>query len=76
MPNVMTFIDDCLAEAATLDGIDDYVERWHEGVIGRDMELRELLGMSKQEYACWIQDANAIEDIIAARKNNLHPAKY
>lgn len=57
-----------------MDEIDDYVERWHEGVIGRDMELRELLGMSKQEYACWIQDANAIEAIVAARKSSIQAA--
>lgn len=39
------------------------------------MDLRELLGMSKQEYARWMQDADAIENIIAARKNNLHAAQ-
>lgn len=75
MSNIVTFIDDCLAGAATVDEIDDYVERWHEGDLGRDMELRELLGMSKQEYACWIQDANAIGAIIAARKSSLQAAK-
>lgn len=73
--NVMTFIDHCLAGAATLDEIDDYVERWHDGTIGHGMELRELLGMSKQEYARWMQDASAIEEIIAARKNNFRPIK-
>lgn len=75
MSNAVTFIDDCLAGAASLEEIDDYVERWHDGVIGRDMDLRELLGMSKQEYARWMQDADAIEDIIAARKQNLYAAK-
>lgn len=61
----MTFIDDYLAGATTVDEIDNYVARWHEGAIGRHMELRELLGMSKHEYAIWIQDANAIEEIVA-----------
>ena len=70
----MTFIEDYLAGATTLDEIDDYVARWHEGVIGRDAELRELLGMSKQEYARWIQDANFIHNIIAVRQIP-HPAK-
>lgn len=64
----MTFIDNYLVGATTLDAIDDYVARWHEGVIGRDSELRELLGMSKQEYACWIKDPNYIANIIAARQ--------
>lgn len=75
MSNVMTFIDHCLTGGATLDEIDDYVELWHEGTIGHGMELRELLGMSKPEYARWMQDASAIEDIVAARKSNLHPIK-
>lgn len=61
----MTFIDDYLAGATTLNEIDDYVARWHECAIGHATELREFLGMSKQEYAIWIQDANAIEEIIA-----------
>ena len=71
----MTFIDDYLAGATTLDEIGNYVARWHEGAIGRRMELRELLGMSKHEYAVWIQHANAIEEIIAARKNQIDHAK-
>lgn len=62
----MTFIEDYLAGATTLDEIDDYVARWHEGIIGRDTQLRELLGMSKHEYAIWIQDASAIEEIVTA----------
>lgn len=75
MSEITTFVDDCLAGVATLDKIDDYVERWHEGAIGHDVELRELLGMSKQEYAHWMQDANAIDEIIEARKSNRHPTK-
>lgn len=75
MSNAMTFIDDYLAGAAGLEEIDDYVAQWHDGIIGRDMELRELLGMSKQEYVRWMQDADAIDGIIADRKKNLQPAK-
>lgn len=66
--DAMTFIDEYLAGARTLDGIDDYVTRWHEGVIGPDAELRELLGMNQQEYVCWIKDANFIHNIIATRQ--------
>jgi hypothetical protein len=64
----MTFLDEYLAGARTLNEIDDYVARWHEGVIGRDAELRGLLGMNQQEYVCWIKDANFIHNIIAARQ--------
>ena len=70
MSNVITFIDQYLAGSATLDEIDDYVEQWHQGIIGQELELRELLGMSKQEYARWMRDADAICDIIATRRSN------
>lgn len=70
MSKVITFIDHCLAGSATPEEIDDYVERWHQGVIGQEMELRELLGMSKPEYARWMRNADAIADIIASRQSN------
>jgi hypothetical protein len=70
----MTFIDEYLAGARALDEIDEYVARWHEGVIGPDAELRESLGMNGQEYVCWIKDANFIKNIIIARQIP-HPAK-
>jgi hypothetical protein len=68
MSEVLTFIDRCLQGAAAPDQIDQYVALWHDGAIGHDLELRELLGMSRPEYALWLQDANAIHSIIAARQ--------
>jgi hypothetical protein len=64
-----TFIDQCLRGTALPDEIDDYVEKWHDGEIGQDLELRELLGMDRHEYAIWMRDANAIYSIIAAKRN-------
>jgi hypothetical protein len=64
----MSFIDRCLRGVALPDQIDDYVERWHEGQLGKDLELRELLGMSKHEYAIWMRDANSIYSIIEAKR--------
>lgn len=75
MSKVITFIDRCLAGSATLDDIDDYVEGWHQGVVGQELELRELLGMSKQEYARWMRNADAIADIVASRKSKHSTAK-
>lgn len=69
MFRTVTFIDQCLRGTALPDEIDDYVEKWHEGEIGQDLELRELLGMNSHEYAIWMRDANAIYSIIAAKRN-------
>jgi hypothetical protein len=73
MSEVPTFVDQCLQDNATPDQIDAYVAQWHDGTIGTDLELRELLGMSPQEYASWMHDADAIHAILAARKNQIPP---
>jgi hypothetical protein len=68
MSEILTFIDRCLQGTAIPEQIDQYVALWHDGAIGHDLELRELLGMSQAEYALWMRDANAIQSIIAARQ--------
>lgn len=62
-----TFIEKCIAGEANLEEIDDYVEKWHNGD-GRNMELYEYLGMTKQEYSVWMLKPNEIENIINDRK--------
>jgi hypothetical protein len=69
MSKAETFIDRCLRGTALPDQIDQYVEKWHDGEIGQDVELRELLGMDRHEYAIWMRDANAIYGIVAAKRN-------
>jgi len=39
----MTFIDDYLVGTTTLDAIDDYVARWHEGVTSINQFLKTLI---------------------------------
>jgi hypothetical protein len=68
MSKVASFIDLCLQGAASPEQIDSYVSQWHAGKIALDIELRDFLGMSRQEYAEWLRDANALHSIIAARK--------
>ena len=68
MSEILTFIEQCLRGTAIPDQIDDYVAQWHDGAIGEELELHELLGMSRHEYASWLQDANALHKIIAARR--------
>lgn len=69
MFKTVTFIDRCLRGTALPDELDNYVDAWHDGDIGEDLELRELLGMTKHEYAIWMRDSHAIHGIIAARKS-------
>lgn len=69
MSKIVSFIDLCLQGAASPEQIDAYVSRWHEGNIALDIELREFLGMNRQEYAVWLRDASALHSIIAARES-------
>lgn len=71
MSEALTFIDRCLNGTAMPDQIDDHVAQWHDGEIGSGLELRELLGMDRHEYAMWLQDAEAIHKIIAMRRERL-----
>ena len=71
MSEALTFIDRCLSGTTTPEQIDDYVAKWHDGEIGNELELRELLGMDRHEYAMWLQDAEAIHKIIAVRQERL-----
>jgi hypothetical protein len=61
------FISLCIAGKARPQQIDNFVEQWHKGALGRDKELAESLGMSAQEYAQWVRDPAALDGIIAAR---------
>jgi len=62
---VTNFIDDVLARRTTLDAIDDYFDRWHNGEDGRS--LSQFLGLSTEEYAAWIADVDPLTRIIAER---------
>ncbi len=63
-----TFVDDVLAGRTTLDRVDDYVDRWHDG--DSEGELRDFLGLSPAEYDAWIADAGALTKIVSARRGN------
>ena len=73
MSNTATFMERCLLGTALPEQIDDYVARWHDGIAGQNLTLRDFLGMDRREYAAWMQDANAIHAILAA-KRTWHPA--
>jgi len=69
MFKTVTFIDLCLRGTALPDQIDDYVDAWHDGEKGQDLELREFLGMTAHEYSIWMRDSNAIHAIIASKRS-------
>jgi len=65
-PKHQTFLDRYIAGKTRREEIDDYVDAWH-GNPGQ-MELHEFLGMSKQEYAQWLRNPDALDEIALARK--------
>lgn len=68
MYELQTFVERCLAGTAVPSEIDDYVDRWHDTVVGSEIPLHVFLGMNAQEYALWMRDPNAIHGIIQAHK--------
>lgn len=53
---IQTFVQAVEAGLTKLIDIDDWVERWHTGVEGVGLELREYLGFSKELYASWVRN--------------------
>ena len=64
-----TFIDLCLRGEASVLEIDDFVDRWHDGQDPR--ELRDFLGMSRNEYAVWVEQASSLRFIIRSHSTGL-----
>lgn len=65
----MNFIQMCLAGDVLEKEIDDFVNQWHDGKIGKDKELHELLGMSWDEYSIWGNKPSILPFILLAHKN-------
>ncbi|SCG58628.1 hypothetical protein [Micromonospora rifamycinica] len=67
------FIDDVLRGKATLDQIDDYIDRWHDAPDGSpaaSVELHEFLGMTWEEYRLWGERPESLRFTVAARRAN------
>lgn len=65
--NQSTFIDLCLSGRASVDEIDDFVDLWHGG--GTDIPLHDYLGLTRPEYALWVEKPESLKYIISSRKN-------
>ena len=62
-----TFMDLCLAGRAFVDEVDDYVDKWYD--MDSSLSLPEFLGMSRQEYALWVEKPGSLKYLLRARKN-------
>jgi hypothetical protein len=60
------FILNCINGDALLSEIDDYVELWHDS--DTELSLHEFLGMTKKEYALYVEDEQYLAMIVTARR--------
>lgn len=67
----MSFVEQCLKGSVLEEEIEQFVEDWHEGREGADMELHEYLGMSWDEYQMWVTTPSALSIVLAARKRGI-----
>lgn len=61
-----SFIQDCINGEALLSEIDDYIDLWHAS--SDDIPLHLYLGMTKGEYALFIEDEGFLASIVTAHK--------
>jgi hypothetical protein len=61
-----TFIDMAARGEVRIEAIDDYIDQWHENPGGQ--ELHEFLGFSEDEYERYLNAADCLPLIVAARK--------
>jgi hypothetical protein len=69
-----TFLDDVLRGRATVDEIDDYIDRWHDAPGDSEaasMKLHEFLGMTWDEYRLWGEKPSSLRFTIAARRHQM-----
>ena len=68
MSNHRGFLSLALAGEAGSDEIDDYIDRWHQDLLG--LSLHVYLGMTREEYGLWLDWPDSLPLIIASRKLN------
>lgn len=64
----MSFVELCLKGDVLEEEIDLFVEDWHEGRQGADMELHEYLGMRWEEYQLWSTTPSVLRSVLTAHK--------
>ena len=56
------FIQDVINGTTDINSINDYIEKWHTGTSKKT--LHKFLGMSRNQYCAWVEDANILSIII------------
>lgn len=59
------FIDMYRMGDAQAEDIDDFIDEWHDHP--GSVPLYTFLGMTREEYASWVEDAASLPDILKAR---------
>lgn len=60
------FIQDCINGDALLSDIDEYIDQWHDS--SDDLPLYSFLGMTKKEYALFVEDEAFLASIVTAHR--------
>lgn len=67
-----TFLSACLSGDAFLTDIDDWVQRWHEGTAGQQVDdLDEFLGFTEEDGAIWAERPESLRFIVAAHRRGV-----
>jgi hypothetical protein len=61
-----TFADACLEGEATVDQVDDWVDRWHAGE-GAGRSLGEFLGLTAAQSRAWVERPDSLADALLAK---------
>lgn len=62
------FIELCISGEALLEDIDDYIDEWHES--DTDQPIYEYLGMTKNEYSCYVASSDILPYIVLTHKKH------
>jgi len=65
----MKFIEQVLEGEVLETEIDDFVEQWHES--NNKETLAEFLGFTEDEYALWVEQPEALRNILFCRKHGM-----
>lgn len=62
----MTFVEACKMGYLEIEDIEDFIEQWHENPKGQS--LLESLGMTREEFKCWVHDDKALTKIVFSKR--------
>ena len=65
------FIDMCRTGDAQPEDIDDFIDAWHD--YPGSIPLYTFLGMTKDEYSTWVEDATSLLEILKTRDKKIKP---